>query len=179
MARFRPRPGTSRYHARESEARWRGRDDEPYRYPLCRRPEISGYLASLCSRWESEVLEPAGFLAGRRHKTLARDRRLRHAYLHSLAFGTTRVLWQVTAYREYLRIGATDDLEYRVNMLFCAYQDFFNMYNSALDTLGILGDEYYSPEHSFFELRRRFISSIMFWGVSENHRTDKSDSHRL
>jgi hypothetical protein len=122
--------------------------DRPYRYAL---------LASLLEPWRREVLARFAPVNERRHRALRCGRAFRHAHLRALRYGARR-LGEVL--EDCIYYAAHPD--HRPDDLFCAFQDFLNVYGRLLHNHGVLADRTpASPDHDYYELRRRFILRAM------------------
>lgn len=130
------------------------------------KPDVSRRIDPLCDAWEAEVLAPLGGLSDRPVLTcpaLTKNHPYWRLRREAVRYGTRRVLEVVTDQKSYQGTIDGDRPEDRKEDLFCAIQDFLNVYTRALDSLGYVSDEY--PPlflgHPFWEMRRQFIKKAM------------------
>jgi len=136
---------------------------------MSKQAQVSQHLAGLCKRWEEEVVEPFGFLAERHQRDLLKaDPRHRRSRLAVIRYGTERILEAA---------AGSDHIDQEAENLFCALQDFFNVYmRVALKPFGIaLGDDC-GLDHLFYTARRQFIISVMP-GVAQAAKPANKDAY--
>ncbi|MBC7809249.1 MAG: hypothetical protein H7145_24200 [Akkermansiaceae bacterium] len=126
------------------------------------RSEVFRALARMCEPWEREVLAPLGFLTQARITQLPDNRYPQRRA--ALRYGTKRVLEVIADQTSYHGTKIGDRPEDRKEDLFCALQDFLNVYaTTTLAPLGFLTDEHdrFPLDHPYYEMRRQFIIQAM------------------